>query len=75
MLILAVVASSLGERDWGKKPMANFRALRAFGWFDMTSDALWAFLKTTPGLEVRPFSGSCLFFLLHLKAQSLRCSI
>lgn len=43
---------SLGERDWGKKPLANFRALRAFGWFDMTSDALWAFLKNTPALEV-----------------------
>lgn len=49
---------SLGERDWGKKPLVNFKALRAFGWFDMTSDALWAFLKNTPALEVRPPSPS-----------------
>jgi hypothetical protein len=42
----------LGEVDWGKKALGRLKAFRAFGWFDMTPDALRAFLKNTPNLEV-----------------------
>jgi len=44
----------MGEVDWGRKPLTNFKSFRAFGWLDISPGALRAMLKNTPNLEVCP---------------------
>ncbi|KAL6079315.1 Fbox domain containing protein [Balamuthia mandrillaris] len=42
----------LGVVNWGKKPLVNFRSFRAFGWLNMSPEAVRQLLKSTPNLEV-----------------------